>query len=175
MTIWFKGNNLPQPCQDNIKYQLASLTPLENISILFDKNSPEGTEYFAPNLWTLTHLETDSYFECGRVNLVYEQAMSDLKPELPNDSDTETGIIDHTVTRVQNDDDELPSNCKDGNPSQLIAGNSDRSPTKAHSEKEICGRGKNKGKKGYCNKDAKHKGKCNPEGYYSNFFNFQSR
>ena len=104
------------------------------------------------------------------MNLVYDQAMSDIKPELPNDSDTETGIIDHTVTRVQNDDDELPSNCNDGNPSQLISGNSDRSPTKGRAEKEICGRGKNKGKKGYCTKDAKHKGKCNSEGYYNKFY-----
>ena len=118
----------------------------------------------------MTDLENDSISEGGGVNLVYDQAMSDIKPELPNDSDTETGIIDHTVTRVQNDDDELPSNCNDGNLSQLISGNSDRSPTKAPAEKEICGRGKNKGKKGYCTKDAKHKGKCNSEGYYSKFY-----
>ena len=172
MTIWFKGNNIPQPCQDNINYQLANLTPLENISILFDKESPERIEYFAPNLWTLTDLETDSISEGGRVNLVYEQAMSNIKPELPSDSDTETGIIDDTVTRVQNDDDELPSSCKDESSSQLIAGNSDCSPSKAPGEREICGKGKNKGKKGYCTKDAKHKGTCNSEGYYSKFYEF---
>ena len=106
------------------------------------------------------------------MNLVYEQALSDIKPELPNDSDAEIGIIDDTVTRVQNDNDELPSNCKDGKPSQLIAGNSDRSSTKPPGEKEICGRGKNKGKKGYCTKDAKHKRKCNYEGYYNKFYGF---
>ena len=109
-------------------------------------------------MWTLTDLETDSISEDGHVNLVFEQAMSDIKPELPNDSATEAGIIDHTVTRVQNDNNELTSNCKDGNLSQLIAGNSDRSSTKAPDEKEICGRGKTKGKKGYCTKDTKHKG-----------------
>ena len=60
------------------------------------------------------------------LNLVFKEAMSDIKPELPNDSDTQAGIIHHTVTRVQNDD-ELPSNCKDGNPPQLTAGNTDGS------------------------------------------------